>query len=84
VDGTLQNRFKNTAAASNVRGKTGTLDQVGTLSGYVTSPTGEKFAFSILTNNLPESSVRRQTMDDIVLLLANFNGKTNSELSLTK
>lgn len=84
VDGTLQNRFKNTAAASNVRGKTGTLDQVGTLSGYVTSPTGEKFAFSILTNNLPESSVRRQTMDDIVLLLANFNGKTNSDLSLTK
>lgn len=84
VDGTLQNRFKNTAAAANVRGKTGTLDQVGALSGYVTSATGEKFVFSILTNNLPESAVRRQTMDDIVLLLANFNGKTNAELSLTK
>jgi serine-type D-Ala-D-Ala carboxypeptidase/endopeptidase (penicillin-binding protein 4) len=77
VDGTLQNRFKRTAAEANVRGKTGTLDQVGTLSGYVTTAGGEKLVFSVLTNNLPDSTVRRQTMDEIVLLLANFNGKTN-------
>lgn len=76
VDGTLQNRFKNTIAAGNVRGKTGTIDQVGTLSGYVTTASGEKLAFSILTNALPESAVRRSTMDEIVLLLANFNGKS--------
>lgn len=76
VDGTLKSRFQNTAAAGNVRGKTGTIDQVGTLSGYVTTASGEKLVFSILTNNLPDGAVRRTTMDDIVLLLANFDGKT--------
>jgi D-alanyl-D-alanine carboxypeptidase/D-alanyl-D-alanine-endopeptidase (penicillin-binding protein 4) len=77
VDGTLKNRFQNTVAASNVRAKTGTIDQVGTLSGYMTTANGEQIVFSILTNNLPDNSLRRQTMDDIVVLLANFNGKLN-------
>ncbi len=76
VDGTLQNRFKNTSAAGNVRGKTGTLDQVGTLSGYLTTAGGERLAFSILTNNLPDGAVRRSTMDEIALLLTNFSGKS--------
>ena len=78
VDGTLQNRFKGTVAAGNVRGKTGTIDQVSALSGYVTTAGGEQFAFSVVVNNLPGSaSVQRGTIDEIVLALANFNGKTN-------
>ncbi len=76
VDGTLKNRFRGTTAENNVRGKTGTFDQVSALSGYVTSKTGERFAFSILTNNIPSSSLRTSTIDNIVNLLADFNGKT--------
>jgi D-alanyl-D-alanine carboxypeptidase/D-alanyl-D-alanine-endopeptidase (penicillin-binding protein 4) len=75
VDGTLKNRLKNSAATNNVHAKTGTLDQVSSLSGYITTASGEKLAFSILTNALPSQSLRQNTIDEIVLLLANYNGK---------
>ena len=77
VDGTLKRRFRGTSAASNVRGKTGTIDQVSALTGYVTSKSGEKFVFCVLTNNLPDSRLRVRTIDQIVLLLAEFDGRTN-------
>ncbi len=77
VDGTLRNRFKGTKAAANVRGKTGTIDQVSALSGYVSTASGEKLVFSIIVNGVAESSVRQATIDEIVVALANFNGKTN-------
>jgi D-alanyl-D-alanine carboxypeptidase/D-alanyl-D-alanine-endopeptidase (penicillin-binding protein 4) len=77
VDGTLKSRFTGTAAANNVRGKTGTIDQVSALTGYITTAAGEQLAFSVLTNNLPEGRLRTSTIDEIVLALANFNGKTN-------
>jgi D-alanyl-D-alanine carboxypeptidase/D-alanyl-D-alanine-endopeptidase (penicillin-binding protein 4) len=77
VDGTLQNRFKRTAAENNVRGKTGTIDQVSALSGYVTTRSGEKLAFSILTNGIPQGRARTETIDEIVVALADFNGRTN-------
>ncbi len=76
IDGTLRRRFKGTAAQANARGKTGTLDQVSALTGYVTSKSGEKFVFSVLTNNIPNSRLRVRTIDQIVVLLANFDGKT--------
>ncbi len=77
VDGTLQNRFKNTTAAGNARGKTGTIDQVSTLSGYVTTAAGERVVFSILVNGVNDSRLRQSAIDEIVVALANFNGKTN-------
>lgn len=77
VDGTLRNRFKNTKAAGNIRGKTGTIDQVSALSGYVTTAAGEKLVFSILVNGVPENPIRVVTIDEIVVALANFNGRTN-------
>jgi serine-type D-Ala-D-Ala carboxypeptidase/endopeptidase (penicillin-binding protein 4) len=77
ADGTLKNRLKNSAAAGNVHAKTGTLDQVSSLSGYVTTAAGEKLAFSVLTNALPSQTLRQNTIDEIVLLLANYNGKSD-------
>ncbi len=77
IDGTLKNRFKGTVAAGNVRGKTGTIDQVSSLSGYVNSATGEKFVFSIIVNGVNDGKLRQAAIDEIVLLVANFNGKTN-------
>ena len=77
TDGTLQNRFKGTAAAGNVRGKTGTIDQVSALSGYITTASGEPLVFSIIVNGVPNSGVRPATIDEIVVNLANFNGRVN-------
>lgn len=74
VDGTLRNRFKGTSAMDNARGKTGTINQVSALSGYVTSASGEKFVFSILVNGVPDAALRVSTIDEIVLLLASYSG----------
>ena len=77
VDGTLKSRFLNTLAANNVHAKTGTIDQVSSLSGYLTTAGGERLVFSILTNNLPDAALRRQTIDDIIIQLANYTGRIN-------
>ncbi len=77
VDGTLKNRFKDTTAANNVRGKTGTIDQVSSLSGYVTSASGERLVFSILVNGVNDNRLRQAAIDEIVIALASFNGKIN-------
>ena len=77
VDGTLRNRFKGTVAAGNVRGKTGTIDQVSSLSGYVTTASGERLVFSILVNGVNEVGKRQSAIDEIVVALASFNGRIN-------
>ncbi|HUF04719.1 MAG TPA: D-alanyl-D-alanine carboxypeptidase/D-alanyl-D-alanine-endopeptidase [Aridibacter sp.] len=76
VDGTLRRRFRGTNASGNVRGKTGTIDQVSALSGYVTSKAGERFAFAIITNGIPDAGTRVSAIDEIVLQLANLEEKT--------
>ncbi len=77
VDGTLKNRFTRTSAANNVRGKTGTIDQVSALSGYVTTASGERFVFSTVVNDVTDGRLRQAVIDEIVVALANFNGRTN-------
>jgi D-alanyl-D-alanine carboxypeptidase/D-alanyl-D-alanine-endopeptidase (penicillin-binding protein 4) len=60
-----------------LRAKTGTISGVASLSGYVTSASGERLAFSIILNNYPEeSSSRRSFIDAIAVLLASFSGRT--------
>jgi len=75
IDGTLQNRFKGTAAAGNMRGKTGTIDQVSALSGYVTTAGGEQLVVSLVVNGVAEGRQRTALIDEIVVNLANFNGR---------
>lgn len=75
VDGTLKRRFAGTAASGNFRGKTGTLSQVSALSGYMTTAGGDPLVISIIVNGVAEPRARTSLMDDIVIQLANFNGK---------
>jgi serine-type D-Ala-D-Ala carboxypeptidase/endopeptidase (penicillin-binding protein 4) len=77
IDGTLKNRFIGTFAANNVRGKTGTIDQVSALTGYVTTSSGEKIVFSIIINGVNDGRLRNATIDEIVVALAGFNGRLN-------
>ncbi|HEY0081718.1 MAG TPA: D-alanyl-D-alanine carboxypeptidase/D-alanyl-D-alanine-endopeptidase, partial [Pyrinomonadaceae bacterium] len=77
VDGTLRGRMRNTAAAGNLRAKTGTLNNVSGLSGYVTSAAGERLAFSIIVNHYPDDNPPRQNyMDAIAVLLATFAARS--------
>ena len=51
VDGSLQDRMKNTLAAGRIHAKTGSVEHVRTLSGYAETPTGRRLIFSFLSNN---------------------------------
>jgi D-alanyl-D-alanine carboxypeptidase/D-alanyl-D-alanine-endopeptidase (penicillin-binding protein 4) len=53
ADGTIKGRMGDCGAAKVLRAKTGTLDDVTALSGYVAGPGGELVAFSILMNDVP-------------------------------
>lgn len=68
VDGTLRNRFREWGDAHAVRAKTGTLDAVAALSGYVAGPSGRSaLAFSILVNGISgKVSLARSAMDRVV------------------
>lgn len=56
VDGTLKNRMKQTDAENNVHAKTGTLQGVSSLSGYVTTKDNERLYFSIIMNGYTDAS----------------------------
>lgn len=56
VDGTLKDRMKTGPAYNNVRAKTGTLNFVSTLAGYVTASNDHKLAFAIMVNNVSLST----------------------------
>ena len=75
VDGTLRNRMKGTIAQNNLRAKTGTLSTAASLSGYVTSASGEELVFSIIVNNYPDGvNPPSVCIDPIAVLLASFAG----------
>ncbi|MEO7110624.1 MAG: D-alanyl-D-alanine carboxypeptidase/D-alanyl-D-alanine-endopeptidase [Polyangiaceae bacterium] len=68
VDGTLHKRFHDLRSRRVVRAKTGTLDDVVALSGYVEGAPGKApLAFSILVNHAPgKVSEARSAMDRLV------------------
>ncbi|SEN37314.1 D-alanyl-D-alanine carboxypeptidase / D-alanyl-D-alanine-endopeptidase (penicillin-binding protein 4) [Luteibacter sp. UNCMF331Sha3.1] len=51
VDGTLAARMRGSAAEGNVTAKTGSMQFVNALAGYVTTKRGQRLAFAILLNN---------------------------------
>jgi serine-type D-Ala-D-Ala carboxypeptidase/endopeptidase (penicillin-binding protein 4) len=74
INGTLRSRFQGTSAHGNVQGKTGTLQGVVTLAGYVKNPAFQDLVFSILVNQSEQSSATiRQAIDQIVLLLVRLH-----------
>ena len=51
VDGTLEDRMKNTIAAGHIHAKTGSVVHVRTLSGFADTQSGRRLIFSFLSNN---------------------------------
>jgi D-alanyl-D-alanine carboxypeptidase/D-alanyl-D-alanine-endopeptidase (penicillin-binding protein 4) len=77
VDGTLSKRMKNSPAAGNLRGKTGSLTGVSSLSGYARTAEGELLAFSILMQNFVANSSRyREVQDRIGSLMCSLRRET--------
>lgn len=52
VDGTLKRRFRRSEVEGKIMAKTGHLNNVNTLSGYLFTNSGDVLVFSILTNGL--------------------------------
>ena len=51
VDGTLANRLKTLPAGAVVQAKTGAVDHVNSLSGYLTTASGQRYVFAMFCNN---------------------------------
>jgi D-alanyl-D-alanine carboxypeptidase/D-alanyl-D-alanine-endopeptidase (penicillin-binding protein 4) len=73
IDGSLASRMKGTAAAGNVKAKTGTMSNIRSLAGYATTRDGERLAFVILINNFEGTGVNaNDALDAIAVRLASF------------
>lgn len=72
ADGTLRSRFQDTPAVRFVRAKTGSLEQVSTLSGYAGAVGKPPIAFSILISGLDKwkTALAKQAQDQIAGILA--------------
>lgn len=65
-------RMYRTAAAGNLRAKTGTIERVSALSGIVRAADGERLAFSILLNRAPSVARAKAVENQIGARLASF------------
>ncbi len=75
-DGTLKKRMIGTNAEGNVFAKTGTLNGVSALSGYVIDADSEVLIFYIVMNGFKgNASAMRDVQDLVCMTLADFNRK---------
>lgn len=65
-------RMYRTAAAGNLRAKTGTIEGVSALTGLVRSGDGERLAFSIMVNASPSQTRAKRVENQIGARLAEF------------
>jgi D-alanyl-D-alanine carboxypeptidase/D-alanyl-D-alanine-endopeptidase (penicillin-binding protein 4) len=74
IDGSLKNRMGEEPVCGRVRAKTGFINRVSALSGYVRTVSGESLAFSILMNNFQSSnSTMKELQDDLCRVLVRYS-----------
>ena len=75
IDGTLEDRMKNSPAAGRIHAKTGSVEHVRTLSGFAETAAGRRLIFSFLSNN--QGGKGHETADALtglcVAMLEEFN-----------
>lgn len=75
VDGTLGRRLRGESTKGKIRAKTGTLNQVSALAGYMITASGREVAFVILFNDPPVRAWRlRPEQDAIATAIAEWEG----------
>jgi D-alanyl-D-alanine carboxypeptidase/D-alanyl-D-alanine-endopeptidase (penicillin-binding protein 4) len=73
-DGTLRGRMINTPAHGNAHGKTGTLNGVTVLAGYVATKDGQLAGYFITMQNFGRgASQYKRIQDQLITKLANFS-----------
>ncbi|HCN05371.1 MAG TPA: D-alanyl-D-alanine carboxypeptidase/D-alanyl-D-alanine-endopeptidase [Bacteroidetes bacterium] len=73
-EGTLRRRLIDTRAQGAIRGKTGSMNNVSTLAGYVDTRDGEQWAFVIMLNNIVVPQTMSQNLQDLICMrLASFS-----------
>jgi D-alanyl-D-alanine carboxypeptidase/D-alanyl-D-alanine-endopeptidase (penicillin-binding protein 4) len=72
TDGTLKNRLSASEVRGSIHAKTGTLNGVTTLSGYITTKSGRNLVFSIFANRVNATSRVKRTIDEICSLFVNL------------
>ena len=70
LDGSVIDRMDHKKEAQRIRVKTGTLNHVSALSGYFQSQDGERFAFSILLNDVKCSNGKAIKLQDEIMEMA--------------
>ena len=68
-DGTLKNRMVGTEADGNVRAKTGTVNGISSLAGYITTANGHTLAFAIINQGVGSSAMGRTFQDKVCIEL---------------
>jgi D-alanyl-D-alanine carboxypeptidase/D-alanyl-D-alanine-endopeptidase (penicillin-binding protein 4) len=69
VDGTLRNRLRGTPVQGNGYAKTGSLNRVSSLSGYLRTKSGRWLAFSIIMNAYNASGADARALQDSLVQL---------------
>lgn len=72
IGGTLSSRMRNTPAANNLHGKTGSLNGVTALSGYVTGADGRKYVFSMMSEYPVDGTNPKSVEDRLGITLAGW------------
>jgi D-alanyl-D-alanine carboxypeptidase/D-alanyl-D-alanine-endopeptidase (penicillin-binding protein 4) len=76
-DGTLAGRLKK--VEGRISAKTGSLTYVHSLSGYATTRTGERLAFSILCNDMTAERPAIALIDEIAATIAGFEALSKTK-----
>jgi len=85
VDGTLEDRMKNTAAAGRIHAKSGSLEHVRTRSGYAETASGKRIIFSFMGNNQAgKSHEATDVLDGLCVALVEAWDATPSRASSVK
>lgn len=78
IDGTLRGRLIGTTAENNFRGKTGTLNGVSSVAGYLTTPAGDDLIITIMFEFTKGGwGYYRDIQDQIISLLLNLESKSS-------
>jgi D-alanyl-D-alanine carboxypeptidase/D-alanyl-D-alanine-endopeptidase (penicillin-binding protein 4) len=75
TDGTLAHRLLEDEVKGKIHAKTGSVEHVNTLSGYMDLPSGKRLVFSIMTNNHPlTNKAGQETLDAIAVEIFKWFG----------